>query len=131
MLFTKTPLDGSYLIELEKYSDERGFFARMFCEREFEAHGLATSFVQVNNSLATVKGTLRGMHYQLAPSAEVKVVRCIRGALHDIIVDVRPDSPTYCQHFGVTLTGENRTMLYVPKGFAHGFITLEDDTEAL
>lgn len=131
MLFTKTPLEGACLIELEKHSDERGFFARMFCEREFEAQGLVARFVQVNNSLATEKGTLRGMHYQLAPKAEVKVVRCVRGALYDLIIDLRKDSPTFCQHFGATLTADNRTMLYVPKGFAHGFMTLEEDTEAL
>jgi dTDP-4-dehydrorhamnose 3,5-epimerase len=102
----------------------------VFCEHEFAEHGLATGFVQVNNSLSADKGTLRGMHYQLAPKAEVKVVRCIRGALFDCIIDLREGSSTFGHHFGVELTAENRRMLYVPKGFAHGFLTLEDDTEA-
>jgi len=127
--FNETPLAGAYVIELNKIGDERGFFARAFCEKEFGERGLATHFVQLNNSLAEKKGTLRGMHYQLAPYAETKVVRCVRGALLDVILDVRPDSPTFCQHFGVELTAENRRMLYVPKGFAHSFITLEDNTE--
>jgi dTDP-4-dehydrorhamnose 3,5-epimerase len=130
MIFTETPLKGAYLIDLERRGDERGFFARAFCEREFAAHGLSNRIVQANNSLSARKGTLRGMHYQLAPKAETKIVRCIRGALHDIILDLRPDSPTFGRTFGVELTAENRRMLYVPKGFAHGFITLVDDTEA-
>ena len=131
MIFSETPLAGAFVIDLEKRSDERGFFARMFCEKEFSEHDLAIHFVQANNSLAVTKGTLRGMHYQLAPNAEVKLVRCIRGSLLDVIIDVRPDSKTLCQHFEVELTAENRRMLYVPKGFAHGFITLEENTEAL
>ncbi len=130
MIFEETPLRGAYVIGLEKRSDERGFFARVFCTREFEEHGLVSGFVQVNNSLATEKGTLRGMHYQLAPKAEVKVVRCIKGGLQDVIIDLREGSETFGQHFSVLLTAENRKMLYVPKGFAHGFITLEPDTEA-
>jgi len=130
MIFTETPLKGAYLIDMEKRGDERGFFARAFCEREFAQHGLSSRIVQANNSLSARKGTLRGMHYQLAPRAETKIVRCIRGALHDIILDLRRDSPTFGQTFGVELTAENRRMLYVPKGFAHGFITLVDDTEA-
>jgi dTDP-4-dehydrorhamnose 3,5-epimerase len=130
MIFTETPLSGAYVIELEKRSDDRGFFARVFCEREFADHGLATRFVQVNNSLAREKGTLRGMHYQLPPSAEAKVVRCIRGSLHDVIIDLREESASFGQHFEIGLSAENRTMLYVPKGFAHGFITLEANTEA-
>jgi dTDP-4-dehydrorhamnose 3,5-epimerase len=128
--FTKTPLEGAYLIDLQKMGDDRGFFARAFCEKEFGERGLTTHFVQMNNSFAGKKGTLRGLHYQLAPRAETKVVRCVRGSLLDVIIDVRPDSPTYCQHYGVELTAENRRMLYVPKGFAHSFITLEDDTES-
>ena len=131
MQFTPTPLAGAFVIDLEKRGDERGFFARVFCENEFAEHGLATDFVQINNSLSADKGTLRGLHYQLAPKAETKVVRCVRGALYDLIADLRPDSPTFLQHFGVELTAENRTMLYVPKGFAHSFLTLEDDTEAI
>jgi len=129
--FVGTPLLGVYLIELDKRGDDRGFFARLFCEREFAETGLETRFVQVNNSLTAAAGTLRGMHLQLPPAAEVKVVRCIRGALHDVIIDLRPDSPSYLKWFGADLTAENRTMMYVPRGFAHGFITLCDDTEAL
>jgi dTDP-4-dehydrorhamnose 3,5-epimerase len=130
MQFTPTPLAGAYLIDLEKRGDDRGFFARAFCEQEFAAHQLVSHFVQVNNSLSAFKGTLRGMHYQLAPKAETKLVRCIRGALWDAILDLRPESPTFGQHFGAELSAENRRMMYVPKGFAHGFITLQDDTEA-
>ncbi|MGA8551040.1 MAG: dTDP-4-dehydrorhamnose 3,5-epimerase [Stellaceae bacterium] len=131
MKFVPTPLAGAYLIELEKRGDHRGFFARFFCEQEFAAVGLETRFVQVNNSLTAGSVTLRGMHLQLPPAAEVKLVRCIRGALHDVIVDLRPDSPTYLKWFGADLTADNRVMMYVPRGFAHGFITLGDDTEAL
>jgi dTDP-4-dehydrorhamnose 3,5-epimerase len=131
MIFTETKLKGAYVIELEKREDERGFFARFYCEREYDAHGLSTHFVQINNSLAVHKGTLRGMHYQLPPKAETKVVRCLRGALWDCIIDLRPDSPTFGQHHAAEPTADNRTMFYVPKGFAHGFVTLQDDTEAL
>src|SRR5215472_18185543 len=130
MIFTETPLAGAYVIGLEKRGDDRGFFARTFCENEFRSHGLVTRFVQANDSLSASKGTLRGMHYQLPPAAEVKLVRCIRGALHDVILDLRPNSPSFGRSFGVELNAENRQMLYVPKGFAHGFITLEDNTEA-
>ncbi len=130
MKFHELPVQGAFLIELEKFGDSRGFFGRAFCRNEFADHGLATEFVQVNNSLSADKGTLRGMHYQLAPHAETKVVRCIRGALYDVIVDIRPDSPTFGKWHGEELSAENRNMLYVPRGFAHGFITLEDDTEA-
>jgi dTDP-4-dehydrorhamnose 3,5-epimerase len=128
--FFETPLAGAYVIELEKIGDERGFFARAFCQREFVKHDLAREIVQVNNSLAERKGTLRGMHYQLAPKAETKMVRCIRGSLYDVILDLRSGSPTFGKHFGVELSAENRKMLYVPKGFAHGFVTLVDGTEA-
>ena len=130
MFFTPTPLAGAYLIELDKKTDDRGFFARAFCEQEFAQHGLVTRFCQVNNSLSTKKGTLRGMHYQLAPKAETKIVRCIRGALYDLVLDIRASSSTFGQSFGVELTAENRRMIYVPKGFAHGFITLTENTEA-
>ena len=130
MIFTESPLPGAYLIDLECRGDERGFFARAFCSREFAAHQLVTNMVQANNSLSARKGTLRGMHYQLAPKAETKLIRCLRGALHDIILDLRLESPTFGQTFGADLTAENRRMMYVPKGFAHGFITLADDTEA-
>ena len=131
MKFMSLPLLGAHLIELEKRGDERGFFARFFCETEFAQHGLHASFAQINNSLTAKAGTLRGMHYQLPPAAEVKVVRCIRGALFDVILDLRPHSPTFGQSFGAELSAENRTMLYVPEGFAHGFVTLAPETEAL
>jgi dTDP-4-dehydrorhamnose 3,5-epimerase len=130
MIFTETPLRGAYLVDIEKRGDERGFFARAFCEKEFGAHELATRFVQANDSLSAQRGTLRGMHYQLPPKAETKLVRCIRGALHDVILDLRKGSPTFGKSFGAELSAENRRMMYVPKGFAHGFITLADDTEA-
>ncbi len=130
MIFTETPLRGAFVIDLEKQGDERGFFARAFCEREFSAHGLVTRFVQANDSLTAQRGTLRGMHYQLAPKAETKLVRCIRGALHDVILDLRSGSPTFGKSFGAELTAENRRMMYVPKGFAHGFLTLTHDSEA-
>jgi len=130
MIFQPTPLAGVYVIELERKGDDRGFFARVFCRNEFEQHGLVTQFVQVNNSLSPTRGTLRGMHYQLAPRAETKLVRCIRGALYDVVLDLRPGSPTFGQSCGAELTGDNRRMMYCPKGCAHGFITLADDTEA-
>jgi len=130
MRFVETPLAGAFVIDLEKREDERGFFARVFCRDEFEDHGLPSAIVQINDSLAADKGTLRGMHYQLPPHAETKVVRCIRGALYDVILDLRPDSKTFGRHFGIELSAENRTMVCVPKGFAHGFVTLRDDTEA-
>jgi dTDP-4-dehydrorhamnose 3,5-epimerase len=130
MIFHKTPVQDARVIELEKRGDDRGFFARFFCEQEFAKDGLETRFVQANNSLSAKKGTLRGLHYQLVPAAEVKVVRCVRGALWDAIVDLRPDSPTYKKWFGAELTAENRLMMYVPRGFAHAILTLTDDTEA-
>jgi dTDP-4-dehydrorhamnose 3,5-epimerase len=131
MKFHPTPLDGAYTIELEKRGDDRGFFARMFCENEFTQAGLIPKFVQANNSLSAAKGTLRGMHYQLAPKAEVKLVRCIRGALWDAILDLRPDSASFGKWFGAELSAENRLMMYVPRGFAHAILTLATDTEAL
>jgi dTDP-4-dehydrorhamnose 3,5-epimerase len=129
--FLPTPLAGAYLIELEPRGDDRGFFARFFCEREFAAAGLESRYVQVNNSLTAKRGTLRGMHYQLPPAAEVKLVRCIAGALYDVIIDLRPDSPTQGRWFGADLTADNRRMMYVPRGFAHGFLTLTEAVEAL
>ena len=130
MKFNKTPLTGAYTIELDRMGDGRGFFARFFCGEEFSKQSLINNFVQINDSLTKNKGTLRGMHYQLPPSAEVKVVRCIKGSLYDVILDLRPDSATFGKWFGETLSAENRRMMYVPEGFAHGFVTLEDDTEA-
>ena len=131
MKFIKLPLEKAYLIELEKKGDDRGFFARFFCADEFAKYGLETPFVQINNSLSSQKGTLRGIHYQISPKEEAKLVRCIRGSFFDVIVDLRPDSPNYKKYYGEVLSAENRKMMYVPKGFGHAFLTLEDDTEAL
>jgi dTDP-4-dehydrorhamnose 3,5-epimerase len=130
MKFHPTPLKDAYTIELERRGDDRGFFARVFCENEFSQAKLTPKFVQVNNSLSAKKGTLRGLHYQLPPRSEVKVVRCVRGSLWDAIVDLRPDSPTFGKWFGAELSAENRLMMYVPQGFAHAILTLTDDTEA-
>lgn len=131
MKFTETPLKGAYIIDPEPRADERGWFSRFFCQREFDQHGLCRDVVQINNSLNKFKGTLRGLHYQLPPKAEDKIVRCVRGALLDVIVDLRSDSPTFLQHYFVELTAENRRMLYVPKRFATGLFTLMDDTETI
>ena len=131
MIFNATPLAGACTVDVEPRGDARGFFARVFCEKEFLAAGLESRFVQVNDSLSTRLGTLRGMHYQLPPAAEVKVVRCVKGRLFDVIVDLRPDSTTFKRWYGSELSAENRRMMYVPRGFAHGFITLEEDTEAI
>jgi dTDP-4-dehydrorhamnose 3,5-epimerase len=130
MIFAEVRLRGAYVINTEKHEDERGFFARTFCEQEFAAQGLVTRFVQASTSFSVRKGTLRGMHYQLAHKAETKVIWCVRGALHDVILDLRPESSTFGQNFSMDLTAENRCMMYIPKGFAHGFLTLAEDTEA-
>lgn len=129
MKFTPTKLGGAYVVEPEKIGDERGFFARLWCRDAFAAQGLAGAVVQANVSFNARRGTVRGMHYQAAPHAEVKLVRCTRGALYDVAVDLRPGSPTYRQWVGAELTAENHRMLYVPEGFAHGYLTLEDATE--
>ena len=129
MIFTETALPGAYVIDLEPQVDERGFFARAWCAREFAARGLESRLVQSSISVTTRRGTLRGMHYQAPPHAEVKLVRCTRGAVFDVIIDLRPYSATYLRPFGVELTAENRLALYIPKGFAHGFQTVVDDTE--
>ncbi len=131
MIFSETKLKGVYIIDLEKVEDERGFFARTFCQEEFKAHGLNPRFVQSNVSLNRKKGTLRGMHYQAPPYQEAKLVRCTRGGLYDVAVDLRVDSPTFKQWVGVELTAENHRMLYIPEGCAHGFQTLEDNTEVV
>ena len=131
MKFHSTTLPGACLVEPEQRGDDRGFFARLYCEREFADAGLVSRFVQVNNALSRTAGTLRGMHYQLGDSAEAKLVRCIRGALWDVILDLRPPSPTFGKWFGAELNEDNRLMMYVPKGFAHGLVTLRDDTEVL
>lgn len=127
MNFTGTPLAGAFVIDPQRREDARGWFARTYCAREFEAHGLPTHMVQTNMSLTKKKGTLRGMHYQKDPDAEDKLVRCVQGAIFDAIVDLRPQSPTYCRWFGAELSADNGRMLLVPKGFAHGFVTLTDD----
>ncbi|MCL4182255.1 MAG: dTDP-4-dehydrorhamnose 3,5-epimerase [Burkholderiaceae bacterium] len=127
MIFTKTALQGATLIDIERREDARGFFARTYCEREFAAHGLPARMVQTNMSLTRHAGTLRGMHYQASPHSEDKLVRCAHGAIWDAIVDIRPESPTYCKWIGVELSEANGRMLLVPKGFAHGFVTLTDD----
>ncbi|HEV7329737.1 MAG TPA: dTDP-4-dehydrorhamnose 3,5-epimerase [Flavisolibacter sp.] len=129
MIFTETKLKGAYIIDVKRLEDERGFFGRSFCQREFEAFGLNTNAVQANVSFNTTKGTLRGMHMQVQPYGETKLVRCTRGAIYDVIVDLRPDSPTFKQWIGVELTAETYRMLFVPEGFAHGFLTLEDNTD--
>jgi dTDP-4-dehydrorhamnose 3,5-epimerase len=129
MRFTPAELSGAFLIELDPIGDHRGYFARTFCVREFAEHGLATSFVQHNTSLTKRRGSVRGMHFQRAPSTETKVVSCSRGAIYDVVIDLRPTSPTYMRWQGFKLSAENRRRLYVPDGFAHGFQTLTDDVE--
>ncbi len=129
VLFTETKLAGAFIIDLERREDERGFFARAFCQNEFSAHGLKPLIAQANVASNTRKGTLRGMHFQYPPAAETKLVRCTRGAILDIIVDLRPESPTYLQHVSVELTADNQRALYVPERFAHGYQTLEDLTD--
>lgn len=131
MRFEETPLSGAFAIDLELLEDDRGFFARSFCTREFEEHGLEPAVVQCNISYNHRAGTLRGMHYQLPPATEAKLVRCIRGAIHDVIVDLRPGSPTYLEHYGIELSADNRTALYVPTLFAHGYQALTDGAEVL
>ena len=131
MKFTQTKLLGAYIIELEKREDSRGFFARTFCANEMAEHGLESKIVQTNMSRTMKKGTDRGMHFQTAPHQETKLVRCTRGSIYDVIIDIRPDSPTYKQWIGVELSAQNHTMLFVPRDFAHGFITLEDDCEVM
>jgi dTDP-4-dehydrorhamnose 3,5-epimerase len=127
--FHETPLPGAYIIELEPHTDERGFFARAWCEHEFAAHGLPTRFPQCNLSRNTRAGTLRGMHFQDAACPEAKVVRAVAGTIHDVIVDLRPSSPTFLEWFGVELSEENGRALFVPEHFAHGFLTTQDRTD--
>jgi len=129
MIFTETKLKGAYVINLERVTDERGFFARRWCAREFASYGLNPAVAQMNVGHSARKGTLRGMHFQVVPYAEVKVVHCSRGALYDVIIDLREGSPTRGQWIGVELTADNGHMLYVPEGFAHGYQTLEDETD--
>ena len=129
--FIETKLKGAFILNLEERADERGFFARTFCAREFEAHGLKPTVAQCNLSFNHEEGTLRGMHYQVAPAAETKLVRCTRGAIYDVIIDLRPDSPTHLQHVGVELSEQNRRALYVPGMFAHGYQALTDGAEVV
>ena len=131
MTFVETPVSGAYLIAPEPRGDDRGFFARIWCQDEFARRGLNAAFVQCNDAFSVQRGTLRGLHYQVAPFAEVKLVRCIRGAVFDVVVDLRPQSPTYRGWYGAELTAVNRSMLYVPEGCAHGYLTLEDASEVV
>lgn len=129
MEFIETPVMGAWLIDLKRISDDRGFFARSWCRRELEAHGLETDLAQINVGFSVTKGTLRGMHYQRAPEAEVKIVRCTMGAVYDVVVDLRPDSPTHKRWAAYELTEDNRRQLYIPEGCAHGYQTLVDGAE--
>lgn len=129
MIFNETKLKGAFIIDLDRREDNRGFFARTFCQHEFEEHGLRPLIAQANVAFNQKKGTLRGMHFQFPPSTESKLVRCTRGAILDIIVDLRPESPTYLNHVAVELSADNRRALYIPERFAHGYQTLEDKTE--
>ncbi len=131
MTFEPLTLDGAYLISLDKKEDDRGFFARYYCEEEFRKHNLNTHWVQMNNSSSKHKGTLRGLHFQYPPHSEVKLIRCFRGAIWDVIVDIRKGSETYGKWYGTELSETNRNMLYIPQGFAHGFVSLTDDSEIL
>lgn len=130
MIFEPTPLKDARVVTRTPIGDERGYFARTFCRREFEEHGLPLTWVQGNTSFSRDIGTLRGLHYQVDPEPEPKLMSCTRGAIYDVIVDMRPDSPTYKQHFGIELTPDNHKMLYVPACFAHGFLTLKPDSQA-
>lgn len=129
MEFIKTPLGGTFVLEMERLDDDRGFFARSWCKKEFESHGLNPDLVQCSVSFNKRRGTLRGMHYQVKPYEEAKLVRCTMGAIWDVIVDMRLDSPTFKKWFATELSAENRRMLYIPEGFAHGFLTLENHSE--
>lgn len=131
MIFEETTLKGAYIISLQLLQDERGGFARTFCKKEFEQIGHRKEFVQLNHSYNTHKGTIRGMHFQLPPHQEIKLIRCVRGSVMDVIVDLRKDSPTFLQHISVELSAENKKMIYMPENFAHGFQTLEENSELI
>ncbi len=131
MIFIRTELKDAFIIELERKQDSRGFFARSFCAEEFMRHGLKPKVAQCNVSFNYKKGTLRGMHYQLSPAAETKLIRCTKGAIYDVIIDMRPESPTFLSHIGVELTADNHRALYVPEMFAHGYQALTDDAEVV
>ena len=128
MIFQKTKFDGAWLIDLQKHEDERGFFARAFCQREYLEHGMNPAIAQCNFSHNNEQGTLRGMHLQVGAFQEAKLVQCTQGAIYDVMVDLRPESPTFCQYEGFVLSAKEHRMLYIPEGFAHGFLTLEADT---
>jgi dTDP-4-dehydrorhamnose 3,5-epimerase len=130
MIFKETKLQGAFVVKIEKRQDNRGFFARAWCKKEFEAHDLNAHLVQANIAFSRKKGTLRGMHYQVSPCEEAKLVRCIKGGIFDVAIDLRPNSPTYKEWVGVELTEDNHTMFYIPENFAHGYQTLTDNTEA-
>ena len=129
MIFTETKLKGAYIIDIDRKADSRGFFARVFCQKEFEAHGLKSVIAQANIAFNVKKGTLRGMHFQYPPAAETKLVRCTRGAILDIIIDLRPESPTYLENIAVELSEDNQRALFVPERFGHGYQALRDNTE--
>lgn len=129
MKFVETPVSGAFVLELEPRADDRGSFSRAFCTDEFKAHGISMPVVQANLAHTTRKGTIRGMHYQVAPAAEAKLMRCVRGAVYDVLIDLRPDSPTYMQHFGIELSADNGKALYVPPLFGHGYLSLQDNCE--
>lgn len=129
MIFTETKLKGAFVVEIQKIEDHRGFFGRAWCQKEFEAHGINANFVQINTSQTKKKGTIRGMHYQVPPYGEAKFIRCTRGRIYDVIIDLRPDSPTFMQWVGNELSEDNYKMVYVPEYFAHGFLSLEDNSE--
>ena len=131
MNFEETPLQGSYVIKLSPINDNRGWFVRTFCRNEFEQHGLSGNWVQMNHSFTSTKGSVRGLHYQLPPFREIKLVRCIRGEAWDVIVDLRKESPTFLQTFGIKLSMDDMNMIYIPQGFAHGFQTLTDNCELI
>jgi dTDP-4-dehydrorhamnose 3,5-epimerase len=131
MIFEETPLSGCYVIKSNCIKDERGWFSRIYCADEFKKINHFKPFVQFNHSFNVNKGTLRGMHFQMPPFSEVKLIRCISGSVYDVVIDLRKDSPTFLKHFGVILSPQNHNLIYVPEGFAHGFQTLEDETQLL
>ena len=131
MLFEEVRVKGAFIIKPERRMDDRGYFARMYCERELADHGLVGRIGQINTGFSPRPGTLRGLHYQVSPHAEVKIIRCVRGAVYDVVVDLRPDSPTFKQWFGVELSADNGWLLYAPEGTAHGYLTLTNDTELI
>jgi dTDP-4-dehydrorhamnose 3,5-epimerase len=131
MKFIQAPFEGAYIIEMEPFLDERGFFVRTFCQEEFAEIGFKKQIVQINHSLTRQKGTIRGLHYQLPPASETKIIRCIQGAVFDVMVDIRANSPTFMQWYGIELSKDNMRMGYIPEGFAHGFQTLTNDAEMI